>query len=72
MVITQIAQDVGALTAGMASALVGAGVLSVLVFPTIALRLQDQEVSGMCAGGVSRRLGARARTPEPPDPRPGR
>ncbi|SEF16283.1 Kef-type K+ transport system, membrane component KefB [Jiangella alba] len=39
VVITQIAQDEGVLSSGMSSALVGAGMLSVLVLPAIALRL---------------------------------
>ncbi|WP_198663770.1 cation:proton antiporter [Jiangella endophytica] len=41
VVITRIAQDEGVLSSGMASALVGAGMLSVLVFPAVALRLLD-------------------------------
>ncbi|SDT10461.1 cation:proton antiporter [Jiangella sp. DSM 45060] len=40
VVITGIAQDEGVLGAGTASALVGSGMLSVLIFPTLALRLQ--------------------------------
>ncbi|SDT64381.1 Kef-type K+ transport system, membrane component KefB [Jiangella sp. DSM 45060] len=39
VVITQIAQDEGVLSSGTSSALVGAGMLSVLVLPAIALRL---------------------------------
>lgn len=41
VVITDIARDEGVLGAGTASALVAAGMLSVLIFPTVALRLRN-------------------------------
>lgn len=66
VVITRIAQDEGVLSSGMASALVGAGMLSVLIFPAVALRLL-----GPAGDGVSSPRGAPVRSPARPDPRPG-
>jgi Kef-type K+ transport system membrane component KefB len=64
VVITRIAQDEGVLSSDLASALVGAGMLSVLIFPAIALRLLD-------GGEVSSARGTPARSPARPDPHPG-
>lgn len=67
VVITEVAQDEGVLSSGLAAALVGAGMVSVLIFPTVALRLL-----GDGDGVVSPRRGAPARSPARPDPPPGR
>nr|WP_184829496.1 cation:proton antiporter [Jiangella mangrovi] len=64
VVITRIAQDEGVLSSDLASALVGAGMLSVLIFPAVALRL-------LGAGGISPERGTPARSPARPDPHPG-
>lgn len=64
VVITQVAENEGVLSSGLAAALVGAGMLSVLIFPTIALRLLGTD-------GVSPPRGTPARSPARPDPRPG-
>lgn len=64
VVITDVAQDEGVLSSGLSAALVGAGMVSVLVFPTVALRLLD-------SAGVSPPPGTPAPSPARPDPRPG-
>jgi Kef-type K+ transport system membrane component KefB len=51
--VTGIGRDEGLITSGIASALVGAGMLSVLLFPLLALRQSQRHSSGTKQARVS-------------------
>ena len=66
IVATQIGQELGLLTSETSTALVGAGLLSVLIYPAIALALIERDRSSRSSpGGQARPAGS---GPEPPEP----